>query len=171
MRERNDGMLLLVPLFCFMSVLPLEKDMFVSFVSPVFLFSCTHRTVYTSARSCLSARTIHMWTHVWLKIPSLRRFHKNKITAMSSMFAFAHERSTLTSSSSIPSSRTTSQVTLPINKHCAAPPKEESGPLAKITSSTDARSWKRPSESKELSVRLLSGLSTKQPEIKEAVEM
>ena len=55
---------------------------------------------------------------------------------MSSMFALAHERSTLTSSSSIPSSRTTSQVTLPINRHCATPPKEESGPLAKTTSST-----------------------------------
>ena len=35
---------------------------------------------------------------------------------MWSMFALAHERSTLTSSSSILSSRTTSQVTLPINK-------------------------------------------------------
>ena len=43
---------------------------------------------------------------------------------------------TLTSSSSIRSSRTTSQVTLPINKHCAAPPIEESGPLAETTSST-----------------------------------
>ena len=42
---------------------------------------------------------------------------------------------TLTSSSSIPSSRTTSQVKLPINKHCT-PPNEESGPLAKTTSST-----------------------------------
>ena len=42
---------------------------------------------------------------------------------MSSMFALAHERSTLTSSSSIPSSRTTSQVMLPINKHCVTPPR------------------------------------------------
>ena len=36
---------------------------------------------------------------------------------------------------------------------------------------SDAWSWKRPSESKELSVRLLPGLSTKQPEIKNEVEM
>ena len=74
---------------------------------------------------------------MWLKIPRLRRPHKNKIIAMPSMFTFAHERSTLTSSSSIPSSRTTSQVTLPIKKHCAAPPNEESGPLANTTSSHD----------------------------------
>ena len=43
---------------------------------------------------------------------------------------------TLTSSSSIPSSRTTSQVTLPINKHCATLPNEESGPMANTTSLT-----------------------------------
>ena len=61
---------------------------------------------------------------------------------MSSMFAPAHFSCshstplTLTSSSSIPSSRTTFQVTLPINKHCATPPIEESGHLAKNTSST-----------------------------------
>ena len=36
---------------------------------------------------------------------------------------------------------------------------------------SDARSWKRLSESKVLSVRLLSGLSTKQQEIKKAMEM
>ena len=41
---------------------------------------------------------------------------------------------TLTSSSSIPS--TTSQVTLPINKHCADPQNEEYGSVAKTTSST-----------------------------------
>ena len=58
---------------------------------------------------------------------------------MSSMFAPAHfscshsTTFTLTSSSSISSSRTTSQVKLPINKHCATPPKEESGPMAKNT--------------------------------------
>ena len=61
---------------------------------------------------------------------------------MSPMFAPAHfccshsTPSTLTPASSIPSSRTTSQVTLPIIKHCAAPPNEESGPLAKTTSPT-----------------------------------
>ena len=36
---------------------------------------------------------------------------------------------------------------------------------------SDARRWKRPSKSKILSVRLLPGLSTKQPEIKKAMEM
>ena len=36
---------------------------------------------------------------------------------------------------------------------------------------SDARRRKRPSESKELSVMLLSGLSTKQPAIREATEM
>ena len=43
---------------------------------------------------------------------------------------------TLTSSSSIPSSRTTSQVTLPINKHCDDPQNHEYGSVAKTTSST-----------------------------------
>ena len=109
--------------------------MFVSFVSPVFLFSCSQNCLH-SARSCLSARTIHMWTHMWLKIPRLRRSQKKFIT-MSSMFALAHERSTLTSSSSIPSSRTTSQVTLPINKHCVTPPRRGVWPFGQNpTSST-----------------------------------
>ena len=60
---------------------------------------------------------------------------------MSSMFAPArwscsHSTPLTLTSSSIPSLRTTSQVTLPINKHCATPPHEDSGPLAKPTSST-----------------------------------
>ena len=80
-----------------------------------------------------------MWTHIWLKILRLRRSPK-KIITMSSMFALAHERSTsltLTSSSSIPSSRTTSQVTLPINKSpVPLRHEEESGSWAKTTSST-----------------------------------
>ena len=42
---------------------------------------------------------------------------------------------TLTSSSSIPSSRTTSQVKLPINKPCEDPQDEECGPVANTTSS------------------------------------
>ena len=96
--------------------------------------SVVHRTVYTSARSCLSARTIH-------NLVCMGSRFQGCIT-MSSMFApayFSCSHSTLltlSSSSSIPSSRTTSQVTLPIYKHCAAPPVEESGPLAKNTSST-----------------------------------
>ena len=122
MRERNDECLCTVPFRC------------LSLLFIVCFCSVVHRTVYTSARSCLSARTIHNLV-ARLKIPRLRRSHKKFIT-MSSMFALAHERSTHTSSSSIPSSRTTSQVKLPINKHCATPPEEESGPLAKITSST-----------------------------------
>ena len=103
--------------------------------------SVVHRTVYTSARSCLSARTIHNLVVIGSSL-RLRRPHKEKTITMSSMFALAHffcsysTPLTLTSSSSIPSSRTTSQVTLPINKHCATPPKEESGPLAKTTSPT-----------------------------------
>ena len=90
----------------------------------VCLCSVVHRTVYTSARSCLSARTIHDLV-AWLKVPRLCRPPKN-IHIISISCMFAHERSTLltlTSSSSIPSSRTTSQVKLPINKHCATPPK------------------------------------------------
>ena len=130
MRECNDECLCTVPLFC-LSLLSLQLV--------VCLCSVVHRTVYTSARSCLSARTIHMWTHIWLEILRLRRSHKNTIT-MSSMFALAHERSTsftLTSSSSIPSSRTTSQVTLPINKSpVPLRHEEESGSWAKTTSST-----------------------------------
>ena len=56
---------------------------------------------------------------------------------MSSMFALArfscsHSTPlTLTSSSSIPSSRTTSQVKLPINKPCEDPQDEVCGPVAK----------------------------------------
>ena len=138
MRERNDGMFFLVPLFCFMSVLPLEKDMFVSFVSPVSL-SVVHRTVYTSARSCLSARAFHVWTHVWLKIPRLCRPPKN-VHIITTSCMLAHERSTpltRTPSSSIPSSRTTFQVKLPINKSpVLRRQEEESGSLANITSST-----------------------------------
>ena len=70
---------------------------------------------------------------------------KKSPIAISPMFALAHFSCshstplTLTSSSSIPSSRTTFQVTLPINKHCAAPPIEESGPLANTTSSTKSK--------------------------------
>ena len=81
-----------------------------------------------------------------LKIPRLCRPQKISPIAMSSMFAPAHfscshsTHLTLTSSSSIPSSRTTSQVTLPINKHCATPPKEESDPSSKTTTSTP-RGW------------------------------
>ena len=56
---------------------------------------------------------------------------------MWSMLALAHERSTLTSSSSILSSRTTSQVTLPINKFPVLLRQMRSlAPSAKTTSST-----------------------------------
>ena len=76
--------------------------------------SVVHRTVYTSARSCLSARTIHNLVCIG------SRFHG--CITMSSMFAPAHFSCshstplTHSSSSSIPSSRTISQVTLPIKK-------------------------------------------------------
>ena len=138
MRERNDGMFFLVPLFCFMSVLPLEKDMFVSFVSPVSLFSCSQNCLHLCTQ--LSQCTIHMWTHMWLKIPRLCRPPKNiHIITISCMLA--HERSTpltRTPSSSIPSSTTTSQVKLPINKSpVPLRQEEESGSLAKINSSTN----------------------------------
>ena len=46
MQERNDGMLFLVPLFCFVSVFPLEKDMFVSPVHSVSLFSCSQNCLH-----------------------------------------------------------------------------------------------------------------------------
>ena len=46
-----------------------------------------------------------------------------------------------------------------------------SSPRIQCDQKSDGWSWKRPSESKELSVRLLSGLSTEQPVIKKAVEM
>ena len=126
-----------------MSVLPLEKDMFVAPVGSVFLFSFSQNCLHFCTR-ILPWRTnrTHMLTHMWLKIPRLCRPHKNKFITMSSMFALAHFSCshstplTLTSSSSIPSSRTTSPVTLPIGGRCAAPPIEESGPLAITTSST-----------------------------------
>ena len=105
--------------------------------------SVVHRTVYTCARSCLSARTIHNLVCIGSS-SRLCRPHKNKTIAMSSMFAPAHFSCshstpfTLSSSSSIPSSRTSSQVKLPINKHCATSPNEESGPLANTTSPTNS---------------------------------
>ena len=64
MRERNDGMFFfLVLLFSFVSVHPLEKDIFVCLVSPVgtvFLFSCslnclhfcTRNVALTCGRTC-----------------------------------------------------------------------------------------------------------------------
>ena len=82
------------------------------------------------------------------QIPRMCRPYENKIIFMSHMCAFAHftldltlHLCTLTSSSSIFSSRTTSQFHLTINKHCAAPSKEESDPLAQTTSSTDYESY------------------------------
>ena len=48
-----------------------------------------------------------------------------------------HERSTFVSLSSSSSTSSTSQVTLPINKHCDDPQNEEYGSVAKTTSSTD----------------------------------
>ena len=64
------------------------------------------------------------------------------VSPMMSLAHFSCSHSTpltLTSSSSIPSSRTTSQVTLPINRPCDDPQNEEYGPVANTTSST--RSW------------------------------
>ena len=78
----------------------------------------------------------------WLKISRLCRPHKISPIAMSPMFCtcafllLSLYTLTLTSSSSIPSSRTTSQVTLPINKHCDDPQNHEYGSVAKTTSST-----------------------------------
>ena len=140
--------LFLVPVFYFKwegNVCPSTWEGHVcrSRVGSVFLFSfslkCLH--VFTRSLPWHTNRT-HMWTHMWLKIPRMCRPHKISSIAMASMFAPAHfscshsTSSTLTSSSSIPSSRTTSQVTLPISKHCAAPPIVESGHLAFSTSST-----------------------------------
>ena len=110
-----------------------------SLLSLLCFCSVVHRTVYTSARSCLSARTIHMWTRMWLKIPRLCRPPKIiHIITISCMLA--HERSTpltLTPSSLILSSRTKSQVKLPINKSpVLLRQEEESGSLAKTTSPT-----------------------------------
>ena len=64
MREHKERMSLYSSLVLFssekgMSVLPLEKDMFVSPVHCVCFCSVVHRTVDTSARSCFSAHTIH----------------------------------------------------------------------------------------------------------------
>ena len=105
--------------------------------------SVVHRTVDTSARALSRDAGIALTCGLTCGSSSrLCRPHKNKFITMSSMFAPAHFSCshstpvTLTSSSSIPSSRTTSQVTLPTNKQCATPPNEESGALAKTTSST-----------------------------------
>ena len=105
--------------------------------------SVVHRTVDTSARAFSRDARIALTCGLTCGSSSrLCRPHKNKFITMSSMFAPAHFSCshstpvTLTSSSSIRSSRTTSQVTLPTNKHCATPPNEESGALAKTTSST-----------------------------------
>ena len=64
MRARNDGMLFLVPLFCFMSVLSLEKDMFVSFVSPVFLFSCSQNCLHFCTQLSQCTHNSHVDSHV-----------------------------------------------------------------------------------------------------------
>ena len=136
MRERNDECLCTVPLFCFLSVLPLEKDMFVAPVHSVFVLLPEHSCM----RAVVSVHTQFTTLYALAQGCVVRK--KKKIIAMSSMFAPAHFSCspstplTLTSSSSIPSSRTSSQVKFPINKHCATPPNEESGPLAKTTSST-----------------------------------
>ena len=65
----------------------------VFFAVPLQLVVCfcsvVHRTVYTSPRSCLSARTIHNLVCI-ASSSRLCRPHKNKIIAMSSMFAPAH---------------------------------------------------------------------------------
>ena len=71
-----------------MSVLPLEKDMFVAPVGGVFLFSCSQNCLHfcTHILRWRTNRT-HMWTHMWLKIPRLCRPHKISPIAMSSMSA------------------------------------------------------------------------------------
>ena len=136
--------LFLVPLFYFKwegNVCPSTWEGHVcrSRVGSVFLFSFSLTCLHVCTRS-LPRHTNR--THMWLKIPRMCRPHKISSIAIASMCAPAHfscshsTSSTLTSSSSIPSSRTTSQVTLPISKHCAAPPIVGFGPLAFSTSST-----------------------------------
>ena len=93
--------------------------------------------LFTHLHAVVSSARRNSHSLVWLTCGS--RFQdcvaRIKISpiAMSPMFALAHFSCshstplTLTSSSSIPSSRTTSQVTLPINKQCPTSPNEESG--------------------------------------------
>ena len=119
--------------------------------------SVVRRTVYTSARSW---RTIHNLVCIASSSRLCRPYQISPI-AMSSVFAPAHFSCshstplTLTSSSSIPSSRITSQVTWPINKHCATPPKEESPPKMKRSACQEESRWTIPREAKIIKVTFM----------------
>ena len=65
----------------------------------MFLFSCSQNCL----QFCTHMNRTHLWPHMWLKIPRLRRPHKKKTITISRMLA--HERST-SLTPSIPSSRT-----------------------------------------------------------------
>ena len=122
-----------------MSVLPLEKDMFI--LAPI------RRIVWTSDQTeivvvyfpcvvSLSTRTIHDHLH-GSRFQGLRCPRKNKFITMSSMFALAHSsclHMSVPTLSSCSSTSSTLQTTLPIKKHCVDPQKEECGPVAKTTS-------------------------------------
>ena len=126
MRERNDEFFCTVPLFC---LSPLSLQLVVC------LCSVVHRTVYTLTRSCLSARTIHDLV-AWLKIPMLRRPHKIRsspchpclhlhmsVPHSHLLLRSLHQKQPLRSSCRPVNTALLRQI-------------EESGPLAKTTSST-----------------------------------
>ena len=126
MRERNDECLCTVPLFC-LSLL--------SFQLVVCLCSVVHRTVYTLTRSCLSARTIHD-LDAWLKIPMLRRPHKIRSSpchpCLHLHMSVPHSHLLLRSLHQEQPLRSSCR---PVNTALLRQ-LEESGPLAKTTSST-----------------------------------
>ena len=130
MRERDDGMLFLVPLFCFMSVFPLEKDMFVSLVSPVggvFLFSCSQNCLHFCTRiialTC-GSRFQGCAARIKSSSPCHPCLHLHKSVPHSHLLPrYLHQEQPLRS-------RCRSTNTALLRQ------KEESGPLAKTTSST-----------------------------------
>ena len=132
-----------------------------SFQSIVCFCSVVLRTVYTSARRCLSVRAIQYLVCIGSSSRLCRPLQISPI-AMSSMFAPAHVSCshstplTLTSSSSTSSPRKAPQATRPINKHCATPPEEDSGPLAKTTSPTEDETVSLPGREQVEQLRRLT---------------
>ena len=83
---------------------------------------------------------LDLWNLIVTVLPTRKKFHGMFDDLDNVDFISSNVQSSRKILQGCVVSRTTSQVTLPINKHCATPPKEESGPLAKTTSSTDTHS-------------------------------
>ena len=155
MCENTDNeCVFLVPLFCFKcdgNVCPIRlRRTCLSLQLVVCFCSVVRRSVYTSARAFFRDAQIALACGLTCgsrfqgcvvrtkEVPSPR----HPCLHLRISLALTLHLLTLTSSFSILSSRTTSQVTSPINKHCAAPPLEEFGsfwlklPLPQVLSPT-----------------------------------